>query len=111
MPHFDALADEVNILYAASNRLTQASTPTEWLEAISGYAREQGATTGVLLYIEADAADFPQWCEVVAYWTVGPGQSAEVGARFDLTVMPNFVGMWVQSPDRPILSRMPSTTR
>ena len=102
MPHFDALADEVNILYAASNRLTQASTPTEWLEAISGYAREQGATTGVLLYIEADAADYPQWCEVVAYWTVGPGQSAEVGARFDLSEMPNFVTMWVQTPDRPI---------
>jgi signal transduction histidine kinase len=102
MPHFDALADEVNILYAASNRLTQASTPTEWLEAISGYAREQGATTGVLLYIEADAADYPQWCEVVAYWTVGAGRSADVGARFDLSEMPNFVAMWVRTPDRPI---------
>ncbi|MBZ0286651.1 MAG: hypothetical protein K8I30_03485, partial [Anaerolineae bacterium] len=102
MPHFDALADEVNILYAASNRLTQASTPTEWLEAISGYAREQGATTGVLLYIEAGSANEPQWCEVVAYWTVGPGRSAEVGARFDLNEMPNFVAMWMETPDRPI---------
>jgi signal transduction histidine kinase len=102
MPHFDALADEVNILYAASNRLTQASTPTEWLEAISGYAREQGATTGVLLYIETDSTDYPKWCEVVAYWTVGPGQSAEVGSRFDLAEMDSFVAMWTQTPDRPI---------
>jgi hypothetical protein len=59
MPHFDALTDEVNILYAASNRLTRASTPTEWLEAISGYARDQGATTGVLMYIESDTTATP----------------------------------------------------
>jgi signal transduction histidine kinase len=101
MPHFDALTDEVNILYAASNRLTRASTPTEWLEAISGYARDQGATTGVLMYIESDTTGYPEWCEIVAYWTVGAGLSADVGARFYVSDIAGFVTQWANKPDRP----------
>jgi signal transduction histidine kinase len=98
----DALSDEVKFLYAASNRLTQASTPTEWLEAISVYAREQGATTGVLLYMETDDAGHPEWAEIVAYWTVGPGLSAEVGSRFNLSEMSEFLAMMIRSQDRPL---------
>ena len=41
----DLLRDEIDILYTISNTLTQASTPAEWLEAVSVYARERGASS------------------------------------------------------------------
>lgn len=102
MPHFDALADEVNILYAASNRLTRASTPAEWLEAVSGYARDQGATVGVLFYLEGDVSGQPEYGEIVATWTTGAGRGAEVGARFAVSEHASFVDLWLVGPDRPL---------
>jgi signal transduction histidine kinase len=102
MPHFDALADEVNILYAASNRLTRASTPTEWLEAVSGYARDQGATVGILFYLDGDDNGEPEHGEIVATWTMGEGRAAQVGADFQVQDHVNFVRLWLAAPDRPL---------
>ena len=46
--------DEIDILYAASNKLTQAATPQEQLAAISDFARENGAESGTMFYIDND---------------------------------------------------------
>ncbi len=54
-----ATRTEIDILYAASKQLTQARTPAEQLEAVSDYAREQGASSCVLLYIDNDSAGSP----------------------------------------------------
>ncbi len=64
-PHL--LQDEINLLYIASNKLTQASTPIEQLEAVSDYPRSNGAIRGVLLYLDDTCCTE----EVVAEWTMG----------------------------------------
>lgn len=74
------LKDEIELLYAASNKLTQASTPAESLEAVSDYARENGAARGILVYTDTPA--HPQTLEVVAEWVKGGSQLFGVGTRF-----------------------------
>jgi hypothetical protein len=61
--------DEINTLYIASNKLTQAATPVEQLEAISDYARRNDASWGILIYLD----DESRIEEVVAEWTIGGG--------------------------------------
>jgi len=67
------MRDEIDILYAASNRLTQASTAVEQLEAVSSYPREQGAKAGMLFYIDPDSYGRPDYLEVVAEWVTATG--------------------------------------
>ncbi len=94
------LKDEIEILYAASNKLTQASTPAESLEAVSDYARDNDAATGMLLY--TDNPTNPEWFEVVAMWTRAQGITLTVGTQ---TPIPReLLGRMVGAPaDRPIL--------
>ncbi|MBK8019928.1 MAG: hypothetical protein IPK19_00560 [Chloroflexi bacterium] len=86
MPQTALLQDEINILYVASNKLTQASTPIEQLEAVSDYARSHRANRGVLLYCDFDPAGEDghgvRIEEVVAEWTMGDAQPIGLGARF-----------------------------
>ncbi|MBZ0298451.1 MAG: GAF domain-containing protein, partial [Anaerolineae bacterium] len=76
---------ETDLLYAASNRLTQASNPEELLEAITLYARESGAVSALLFYVLTDAHGIPVELEAMAQWSLGRGIIAEVGtiARID----------------------------
>src|SRR5690606_20676625 len=93
---------EIDILYAASNKLTQASTPAEQLDAVSDYAREQGASSCVLLYIDNDASGQPEWLTVVAEWTA----EGAVAMGLDQTFyMPSFAfnQVWLSAPNRPTL--------
>jgi signal transduction histidine kinase len=85
--------DEIDILYAASNKLTQASTPQEQLAAISDYARENGAESGTMFYIDNDLNGKPEWAEIVADWALVDGhrqpELSAIGARYylpDLTI-------------------------
>ncbi len=70
--------DEINTLYIASNKLTQAFTPVEQLEAISDYARSNNASWGILMYLD----DEHRTEEVVAEWTIGQAVPLGVGAKF-----------------------------
>jgi signal transduction histidine kinase len=96
------LRAEIDILYAASNRLTQASTPSEQLEAVSDYARSQGASSGILLYIDNDSAGQPEWLTVVAEWTTEDGVPMGIDQTF---YMPSFAfnQVWLSAPGRPTL--------
>ncbi|MBA3868166.1 MAG: GAF domain-containing sensor histidine kinase [Anaerolineae bacterium] len=70
--------DEINTLYIASNKLTQAATPVEQLEAISDYARSNDASWGILIYLD----DEGRTEEVVAEWTIGRAIPLGIGAKF-----------------------------
>jgi signal transduction histidine kinase len=61
----DVVKDEIDILYAASQKLAEATTSAEQLEAVSDYARSQGATAGVLFYVQESSLRL----EVVAEWS------------------------------------------
>ena len=93
---------EIDILYAASNKLTQASTPAEQLEAVSDYAREKGASSGILLYIDNDMLGQPEWLTVVAEWTTEYGVPMGLDQTF---YMPSFAfnQVWLSAPGRPTL--------
>ncbi len=94
------LKDEIELLYAASNKLTQASTPAESLEAVSDYARDNGAGRGILFY--TDNLGHPDTVEVVAEWVKGKSQTLGVGLRF--AIPRNLLNrVFTSATDRPIL--------
>ena len=97
--------DETDILYTISNKLTQASTPAEWLEAVSDYARSYGATSGLLLYLHMrdDVPDQLNYAEVVAVWVVNNARAVPVGSRYYAHKHERFVRAWMGIPDRPLL--------
>src|SRR5262245_25447149 len=95
------IRDEIDILYAISNRLTQASTPVEWLDAISSYPRDNGATTGAFFWIAYDEHGQPEWAEMAADWTTEHAVSASAGTRFHLPEFGGLIGLLQSTPDRP----------
>src|SRR5689334_4186236 len=113
--------DEIDILYAVSNKLTQASTPQEQLAAISDYARENGAESGTMFYIDNDPNGKAEWAEVVANWTMVDGQrQLELTAIGDRYYLPELtISKLLKSfPDIPYMAedinqekQLDSTTR
>jgi len=87
--------DEIDALYITSNKLTQAETPHEQLEAISSYARSAGADGGVLMYL--DEAGITE--EVVAEWTNGPILPFGIGTLMSVSVG-GFARYWMTLPVR-----------
>jgi signal transduction histidine kinase len=92
--------DETNILYTISNKLTQASTPAEWLEAVSDYARQRGATSGVLLYVEHDSRGQPEYMETTAVWVRDGAKASSVGSQLDLVDHNEFADHWMADRER-----------
>jgi signal transduction histidine kinase len=95
--------NEIDILYAASNKLTQASTPPEWLDAVSDYARKRGATSGVLFYAEPQSRDEPEWLEMVAEWTDEEQSFVPPFTRFSVRESDRFTRIWISKPNRPTM--------
>ncbi|MCL4879511.1 MAG: GAF domain-containing protein [Anaerolineae bacterium] len=93
--------NEIDILYAASNKLTRALTPPDLLEAVSDYAREHGATAGLLAFLYVDASGQFEWAKLAAEWTTGLSLPWGVGNRFP--VSDYVTSFWEKSPDQPIL--------
>jgi signal transduction histidine kinase len=103
MVHSKTWPDETRILYAISNKLTQASTPAEWLEAVSDYARDNGATSGVLVYIERAPDGKTQYTESAAVWTSEGAPPRTTGERLFLDRHDAFTQAWMSQPERPLL--------
>lgn len=103
MANASLLRDEIDILYSMSNKLTQASTPVEWLEAVSDYARDGGAASGVLFYIHPGPADEPATLEIAAQWARGAPRNWPEGARFEIEPGRAFMRQWLAAPDRPMV--------
>ena len=95
--------DEIGILYSISNKLTQASSPAEWLEAVSDYARDNGATSGVLVYIEHEADGKTRYTETAAVWVSEGAPLRTTGERFMLDDHDTFTQAWMSQPERPLL--------
>ncbi len=91
------LTEEINILYAASHKLANASTPAEQLEAVSDYARATGAASGMLLYIDHDEENQPAFQEVVATWLT-EGSPIPAGTRVPVADRLR----WIPTPDKPL---------
>ncbi|MBZ0308260.1 MAG: GAF domain-containing protein, partial [Anaerolineae bacterium] len=93
--------NEIDILYAASNKLTRALSPNELLEAVSDYARERGATAGILAYLYTNALGELEWANLAAEWTIWPSVPWGVGNRFP--VSDYATAFWEESSDEPVL--------
>ncbi|MBN2470783.1 MAG: hypothetical protein JXN59_08675, partial [Anaerolineae bacterium] len=74
---------DIDLLYRMSNQLVQADTPQEQLDAVSEYARQYGATQGVLFYIEHPEHAPVQTVQVIAEWATNPRHWLGVGSRHD----------------------------
>jgi signal transduction histidine kinase len=92
--------DETNILYTISNKLTQASTPAEWLEAVSDYARQRGAISGVLLYVEHDLRGQPEYMETTAVWVRDGAKASSVGSRLSIVDRDESADHWMGNRER-----------
>ncbi len=98
------LKDEIDILYAALNKLTNATTPAELLEAVSDYARAQGATSGLLTYTYGSETQVVEWGEVIAEWTVNGAKPTGIGRRFDSSAVDFLAEQGISfNPDEPLL--------
>ncbi len=94
--------DEIDILFTISNRLTQAYSPGEWLEAISDYPRDNGANCGLMFYLNTDLPSRADLVELVADWTRGSSPPLEPRFKFELSHVALSRVMGV-TPVRPIL--------
>lgn len=93
--------EQTNLQYLIASELTQANTPDQILEALSGYGRQLGATSGQLLFFDNDAAGQPEWATVRAAWQ-SEGSGIPVGTRYYLPDF-DFAPLWLSSPERPLL--------
>ncbi len=94
---------DIDLLYRMSNQLVQADTPQEQLEAVSEYARQHGATQGVLFYIEHPERAPVQTVQVIAEWAANQRHWLGVGSRHDTLGMA-FVQRLLTYPVRPLLA-------
>lgn len=92
---------EIDLLYAASNKLTRAKTSDELLEAISDYAREHGAVAGLLIYGYGRAKEELSYGELVAEWTLGNFPQWGTGTVFPASQY--ITNVWKKNPDQPLL--------
>lgn len=75
---------ENEILYQISSQLNQATTPDNWLEAVSVYARQLGAVAGYVLTLASEGGRIVGEAEVVASWITDDGAHLPPGANIRL---------------------------
>lgn len=98
----DMLKGEIDILFVASNKLTQAATPAEQLDAVSDYARQRGANAGVLFYFNEQTEQRNP--AVVAKWQTGDGREITVGSHLQVDPLSSrFARLWLGMPGQPIM--------
>lgn len=103
MTDIGALNSEVDILYAISGQLARATTPAEILEAASSYARQQGATSARLVYIDGDGQVYTG--ALVAEWSAEGIPSVGIGRVYEGYGQPVDPASqdWMANPDQPLL--------
>jgi len=82
--------------------LNTARDEAELLEVLSQPARDAGATSAQLFYIDLDEDSQPEWAEMVAVWRREGKTTIPVEARFHLAEFP-FAKLWIAHPDEPQL--------
>ncbi|MDZ4766660.1 MAG: GAF domain-containing protein [Chloroflexota bacterium] len=95
--------DEIDILYAISNKLAGASTPDEVLDAVLAYAREHGATAARLLYTHGEREDAPRVGRIMAEWVAEGAVARGVGGEYREYGEVGLPKGWLETPDQPLL--------
>jgi signal transduction histidine kinase len=93
--------DEIDILYAISNKLAGASTPDEVLDAVLAYPREHGATAARLLYTQGE--DTPRVGRVMAEWVAEGAIARGIGDEYHEYGESGLPQGWLETPDQPLL--------
>jgi signal transduction histidine kinase len=98
--------EEQAFIYDLLNRLVGVTTPAEYLEIVSDYARSRGASGSTLVWLDDTSGDTPAWHEAAARWAregaimpTGP----VIGARVPLEMFWTKRGTWLENPDQPTL--------
>jgi signal transduction histidine kinase len=92
-------------LFRLLPQLAQVTTPAEWVEAVSFYARERGASAVYLTWIDCDAAGQPTTLEMAADWVADvaipqmplgrrapiPDDWEQTGGWFSITDSPTYI--------------------
>jgi hypothetical protein len=97
---------EIDILYRLSSHLIESSTPQAVLDGISVYARDNGATSGYLYYVDENDN---RWMELVAEWALIEAQRLEIGFRLPIPDH-SIRERWQSEPDLPTLIADVTTT-
>jgi signal transduction histidine kinase len=97
----------MDVLYLVSSQLNRSSTPAEWLEAVSVYARRIGASAGHLMWLIAQADGTLIEGEVAASWSEADSPAIPVGVRVPIHAGWKTPNAWFESPDHPTLIEDP----
>ncbi len=89
-------------LIEISRGVNVARDEEEILHALARPAREAGAVTAALNYIDLDESGEPEWAEIVAEWDREGKPTRPVGTRIYLPEFPIFLQVWASSPDEPL---------
>lgn len=93
--------NEIDILYSVSNALTRAQNHDELLAAVSTYARDSGASSGLLFFTEGNDTA-PTALVAASQWENARGKPRRVGDRYLLAA--HGVNMiWFTNPTSPTL--------
>lgn len=96
-------SEEITTLYEISGQLTHATTPGEWLEAVSIYARKRGAKVGYLLWMLPNTHDAPEQAEIAASWRLDDRLTLAEGTRITLPALWKDSRYWENDPQQPAL--------
>lgn len=95
----EALA-ESNLLFTTSKRLVETRDVEELLEAETEFARELGARSAQMFYVDIDAQGQPESVDLMAVWNAGKDSQPMSMPRDDELV---FNRMALALPDRPLI--------
>jgi GAF domain-containing protein/HAMP domain-containing protein len=93
---------QTDTLYGISASLNEAADESELLQAISQPAIEAGVFSSILVYLDLDEKNQPEWAKIVAAWPSEEKHAVPIGTRFYLPEMP-FARLWVADPNEPLL--------
>lgn len=93
--------ERTDLLYDISQKLNEADTDDEIIQAIIQPVAQSGAVSANLVHFETDDMGNPTWAEIAAIWSRDGESSVPVGTRFYLPEMP-FSALWVSAPEHPV---------
>ncbi len=92
--------DALGALYQISRDLNAVQDERDLLATLSRPARESGAFSAALMYIDLDEAGDPAWFEVAAVWQKDGDYPVPLGARVPASEYP-FAPLFIPSPGEP----------
>jgi rsbT co-antagonist protein RsbR len=92
--------DALGSLYQISRDLNAAQDERDLLDALSRSARESGAFSAALMYIDLDESGDPAWFEVASVWQEDGDYPVPPGTRVPAPEYP-FAPLFIAAPEEP----------